>query len=352
MKHGSRVNATKLALVTGGAGFIGSHLVEHLLTQGWKVRVLDELSTGHRSNLSAVEGKIEFIEGSITDGVTVERAAEGVEAVFHLAAKVFVPESFGKPEEYERVNVVGTAQILAAARNSGVRRVVFSSTCAVYGNTTALPITETAPSNPLSPYAQTKLAGEKLGREQAGTGGPGFSALRYFNVYGPRQDPRSAYSGVISRFADALAQGIPPTIYGDGKQTRDFIYMRDVARANLLAATQPDEPFAIYNVGTGKETTINELVECMAGFQKASQASEPVRPNDARANAAESGGGGSFQPTAPSAIGRPPISTVHYLPARTGDILRSVADVSLAAIKLGFAAQTTVNNGVAHLLSS
>ncbi len=344
------------ALVTGGAGFIGSHLAEHLLANGWTVRVLDDLSTGHVANLAAVAERIEFIQGSITDSKLVERAVAGAEVVFHLAAKVFVPESFEKPEEYEHVNVQGTAILLAAAKKAGVRRVVFSSTCAVYGDTTDLPIVETAPTNPLSPYAKNKLAAEELGRQAStcvitthapggavGTGiggqmtenpstlgygeasggrngnptraagGMAFTALRYFNVYGPRQDPRSAYSGVISRFADALKRGEQPVIYGDGSQTRDFIHVSDVARANLLAAKQTGPTFAIYNVGTGRETSIKALYELITRAQ---------------------------------ILRRSP----QCQPTRAGDLMRSVASIALIKNDLGFAVGTLMDDGVTDLL--
>lgn len=301
-----------IALVTGGAGFIGSHLTEHLVSNGWRVRVLDDLSTGHRENLAAVSGRIEFILGSITDKAAVVRAVAGVEVVFHLAAKVFVPESFEKPADYERVNVRGTALLLDAARKAGVRRVVFSSTCAVYGDTTDLPIAETAPTKPMSPYAANKLAAEELGRKAAATGGPAFTALRYFNVYGPRQDPRSAYSGVITRFSHVVAKNLSPTIYGDGSQTRDFVFVGDVANANLLAACHVSGASAIYNVGTNIETSIRDLWRLIAQARGAKQ--EP-----------------------------------QFLPARSGDILRSVANIHEIREKLGFSPATAIRDGILAL---
>ena len=309
----------RLALVTGGAGFIGSHLVEHLLESGWKVRVLDDLSAGTQTNLAEVIGMIEFIQGSITDLTTVERAVTGVEVVFHLAAKVFVSESFEVPEEYERVNIHGTIVLLTAARKAGVRRIVFSSTCAVYGDTTELPIAESTPTRPLSPYASTKSAAEVLGQKNSMTGGPDFTVLRYFNVYGVRQNPKSAYSGVISRFADALKTGEPLTIYGDGSQTRDFIYVKDIVQANLLAALQIKQSFSIFNVGTGRETPIKDLFQLMTSML-------------------------------PSRLGLS-LNSPRYLPPRTGEIRRSVADVSLIKDTLGFSAITTLQNGISCLYS-
>lgn len=299
------------ALVTGGAGFIGSHLVEHLLANGWRVRVLDDLSTGHRTNLAAVIDRIEFIHGSVTDEVIVKQATVGVEVVFHLAAKVFVPESFEKPAEYERVNVQGTALLLAAAKGAGVRRMVFSSTCAVYGDTIDLPIAETTPTKPLSPYASTKLAAEALGRKAAASGFA-FTALRYFNVYGPRQDPRSAYSGVISRFSDIVTKNMPPAIYGDGNQTRDFVFVGDVVNANLLAASHVSGANAIYNVGTNVETSIIDLWRLIAQARGTKQ--EP-----------------------------------QFLPARSGDILRSVADIHEIREKLGYSPVTAIRDGILAL---
>ncbi|HVZ64210.1 MAG TPA: SDR family NAD(P)-dependent oxidoreductase [Opitutaceae bacterium] len=304
---------TRTALVTGGAGFIGSHLAEHLLADGWQVRVLDDLSTGTRANLAAAEGKIEFIQGDVTDTAMVERSVADMEVIFHLAAKVFVPESFEAPTEYQHVNVHGTETLLAAAKKAGVRRVVFSSTCAVYGDTADLPIAEKSPTKPLSPYAATKLAAEQIGRKIAAMGGPAFTVLRYFNVYGPRQNPRSAYSGVITRFVDALGKQKAPQIFGTGEQTRDFIHVSDVVRANILVAAERPDLIATYNVGTGKETTINELFRWLAEAQGTAQA-----------------------PT--------------YLPARAGDVIRSVADISLIAKERNFVPRASVRTELRNLL--
>lgn len=310
----------KTALVTGGAGFIGSHLVGHLIASGWKVRVLDDLSTGQLGNLDPIADKVDFIHGSVTDEATLVRVVAGVEVIFHLAAKVFVPESFEKPMEYERVNVLGTAGLLAAAKNAGVRRMVFSSTCAVYGETDDLPIAETAPTKPVSPYATNKLMAETLGSQAAALGGPAFTALRYFNVYGSRQDPRSPYSGVISKFADALRKGTLPVIYGDGQQTRDFIHVSDVARANLLAAQQSDPAFATYNIGSGSEISIQRLWEIISAVSRTRSGGLALVP-DRR-------------------------------PARPGDISRSRADTGLAQRALGWSPSTTPEAGLKEIMDS
>lgn len=304
---------TPTALVTGGAGFIGSHLTELLVSKGWRVRVLDDLSTGHLANLQAVTNRIDFVQGSITDRPTLERAVADIDVVFHLAAKVFVSESFQHPIQYQRVNVDGTAQLLNSARRAGVKRFVLSSTCAVYGDTVDLPIAETSGTKPLSPYAENKLAAEALGRQVAGEGAMSFTALRYFNVYGHRQDPRSAYSGVISRFAEAIRRGQTPTIFGTGSQTRDFVSVRDVAMANLLAATVLQAGFKVYNVGTGKETSISQLWRLMAVASETAFEAE-------------------------------------YKPARAGDIIRSVADTRAISEGLGFVPCTALEVGVRALV--
>jgi len=312
-----------IALVTGGAGFIGSHLVEKLVRDGHNIRVLDDLSTGNEANLSPVRASIQFIEGSILDSRLMTQAMAGVEAVFHLAGKISVSESFELPAEYERVNVHGTALLLATARKAGVRQVILSSTCAVYGDAADLPIRETMPTKPLSPYARNKVAAERLGYEAFLAGGPAFTALRYFNVYGARQNPRSAYSGVISRFAAALQEGERPVIYGDGSQTRDFIYVGDVVRANLLAAQQRDRASAIYNVGTGRETSIGDLLLLMV------DAARSVRT-----------------------LGRVDNLKPEYKSRRADEILRSAADVALAKHALAFSAGTDLRTGLRHLAAA
>ena len=303
-----------IALVTGGAGFIGSHLVECLIMKGWQVRVLDDLSTGNLANLSGVEDKVEFIQGSVNDKALIERVLSGVKVIFHLAAKVFVAESFKSPLEYEQVNVEGTANLLMAAQSFGVRQMVLSSTSAIYGDNSSLPICENSIVSPLSPYARNKLAAEELGRKAASNGGIAFTALRYFNVYGLRQDPRSTYSGVISRFADNLRQNVAPTIYGDGFQTRDFINVKDVARANLLAALSQTTGFSVYNVGSGIETSINDLFKQM------------------------------------SMITGSNLNAKHE-PGRQGEVTRSLANIQNIKSELAFAPQVNLKQGLSELLN-
>jgi len=222
-------------LITGGAGFIGSHLVEALIERGERVRVLDDFSTGRRENLAAVADHIELLEGDVADPEIAERAVAGCDYVLHLAAIASVQASLKAPRHTHRVNVDGTLNVLDAAQRAGVRRVVFASSAAVYGDHTALPLREELPPRPLSPYAASKAVGEAYCCAFHASYSLPTVALRFFNVYGPRQDPASPYSGVISIFAARMARGECPVIYGDGKQTRDFVYVADVVRAMLLA---------------------------------------------------------------------------------------------------------------------
>jgi UDP-glucose 4-epimerase len=227
-----------LCLVTGGAGFIGSHLVEALLARGDTVRVLDNLSSGYLDNLAAAFDRIEFIQGDIRDEAAVKNAVAGVDFIFHLAGMVSVPQSMIQPLEAELANAGGTLNLLQAAGEAGVQCFVFSSTCAVYGDEPTLPKTETMLPEPKSPYAVAKLAAEHYCRVYNNSFNLKTVVFRYFNVFGPRQDPSSAYSGVISIFVDKLSQGVIPTIFGDGQQTRDFVYVGDVVRANYLILVQ------------------------------------------------------------------------------------------------------------------
>ncbi len=249
-------------LVTGGAGFIGSNLVELLIEQGHRVRVLDNFSTGHLANLAEFEGELEIVEGDVTQAEDCHRAMKGVTRVVHLAAEVSVARSIGSPVATNGTNVSGTCEILEAAKEEGVRGFVFASTCAVYGNAESLPIDETRAVHPLSPYAASKLAAEHYVRLYRQLYGMPSVAFRLFNVYGPKQDPTSAYSGVISAFADRLAQGTPTTIYGDGEQTRDFIFVKDVVSAFVWAALNPEFLHeSVYNLATGSATSVTRLHE-------------------------------------------------------------------------------------------
>ncbi len=248
-------------LVTGGAGFVGSHLVEALLRRGDRVRVFDNFSTGRHENLAQVRDDVEIIAGDLRDEDAVRRAVTGVEIVFHQAALASVQRSVDDPITTNEVNVTGTLHVLTAARDAHVRRVVFASSSSVYGDTPTLPKIETQAPQPLSPYAVSKLAGEQYCMAFSVVYGLPAIALRYFNVFGPRQDPHSEYAAVIPRFIDRMVRGIPPIIYGDGLQSRDFTYIENVVDANLAAADAPADCSAVFNVGAGERTSLLELVE-------------------------------------------------------------------------------------------
>lgn len=250
-----------ICLVTGGAGFIGSHIVEALLARGDRVRVLDNLSSGRLENLATIKSDVEFFEGNIQDVALIQEAASGADTIFHLAAMVSVPQSMAEPVEAELINAVGTLKVLQAAQLADVGRLVLSSTCAVYGDEPTLPKLETMPAQPKSPYAVSKLTAEYYCQLYTETFDLETVVLRYFNVFGPRQDPSSPYSGVISIFADRMSRAMPVTIFGDGQQTRDFVFASDVAQANLLAAASPEAAGHVFNIGTGSPVTINQLFE-------------------------------------------------------------------------------------------
>ena len=250
-----------LAVVTGGAGFIGSHLVEALLDAGRPVRVVDNLVTGRRENLAAVADRIEFVEGDLADLEVARRAVDGADVVFHEAAIPSVPRSVAEPIESHRSGPTATLNVLEASRRDGVRRVIFAASSSAYGDTDELPKHEAMTPKPLSPYAVGKLAGEHYVSVYAQTIGLDGVSLRYFNIFGPRQDPSSPYSGVISIFLKRMAAGQRPTIYGDGRQTRDFTYVANAVRANLLAMDAPG-PLggAVVNVGVGEQISLLDLV--------------------------------------------------------------------------------------------
>jgi len=250
-------------LITGGAGFIGSHLVEHLVAAGDDVTVLDDLSSGRRANLAAVRGQIRFIRGSVTDLNTCRRAVERVDCVLHHAAVTSVQRSVDEPVVTHQVNATGTLNVLLAARDKGVRRVVYAGSTSAYGNPATLPNSEEHVTRPLSPYAASKLAGEDYCVACQATYGLETVVLRYFNIFGPRQDPNSQYAAVVPRFITTALAGEPPTIFGDGKQTRDFVFIANVVHANLLAARAPaaDVSGQVFNIGSGKGVSVNQLWE-------------------------------------------------------------------------------------------
>lgn len=251
----------RTCLVTGGAGFIGSHIVAALLKRGDRVRVLDDLSTGHTSNLEAVGGEqIDFIEGDVANGHVVAAAARGVDFVFHLAAQVSVPRSVDDPLATNAACVTGTLTVLEAARKAGVRRLVFAGSSAAYGNRPTAAKCETDPPDPLSPYAAAKLAGEHYCHAYAATMGLETVCLRFFNVFGPRQDPASEYSAVIPLFLTKLLAGEPPTVFGDGTQSRDFTFVENVVHGNLLAAEAAGASGGTFNIADGRSTTLLELL--------------------------------------------------------------------------------------------
>lgn len=305
-----------LYLVTGGAGFIGSHIAATLLEAGARVRILDNFSSGRRKNLAALSGQVEVIEGDLRDPAVVRTAMQGVTMVFHEAAAASVPQSMKDPATTLEVNVTGTHQVLLAARDAGVRRVVFASSCAVYGNPEILPVREDMLPAPLSPYAAHKLIGEDLCRVFTHAYGLETVALRYFNVYGPRQDPASDYAAVIPRFLAALLHGEAPMVYGDGEQTRDFIYVEDIVRANLLAATSPDAAGGIFNIGSGQRVSLNGLLRLINGLL----------------------GTSSIVP--------------HREPERAGDVHDSLASIERAQQVLHYAPRISLRDGLARMMET
>jgi nucleoside-diphosphate-sugar epimerase len=299
-------------LVTGGAGFIGSHIVEELLRKGASVRVLDNFSTGKRENLAALHGDLEILEGDLRDAEGIKGATREVDLVFHLAAFISVPQSMLDPQECFDTNVTGTVRLLEAARRAGVRKVVLSSSTAVYGNPAKFPTDEETPLQPLSPYALSKQVNELYARLYTQTFNLPVTALRYFNVYGPRQRPDSAYAAAISIFSRRLVNGEPITIYGDGNQSRDFIFVKDVVRANLLAA-ESDSAGEVFNICTGCESTLLDLLETLSEVSTR-------------------------------------LPEVRFAAPRPGDIYRSVGDPGKAASVLGFRSSASLADGLGQTL--
>jgi nucleoside-diphosphate-sugar epimerase len=281
----------RAALITGGAGFIGSALVDRLLEDGFQVRVLDDLSTGRLENLSDTRHRIELVEGSVTDPSTCAAACAGVDLVFHEAAIPSVHRSVVDPGRTHDVGATGTLRMLVAAKDAGVRRFVYAGSSSAYGDTPTLPKHEEMAERPLSPYAVAKLTGEHYVRVFARVYGLETVVLRYFNVFGPRQDPASTYSAAIARFITAAHEGRPPTINGDGEQTRDFTYIDNVVEANLLAARAPAERVSglVFNVGAGERTSVNELwrtIQSVVGSKVAAEYG-PARQGDVRDSLAD-----------------------------------------------------------------
>ncbi len=271
-------------LVTGGAGFIGSHLVDALLAEGHRVRVLDDLSSGHLANLIHTQGKIDLVHGSVTDPAAVQNAVAGCAVVYHLAAVASVTKSVETPALSHAVCATGTLNVLDAARQQKVRRVVYAGSSSAYGDQPGDRRSEDDPLIPLSPYAAAKLAGEHYCTAFTAVYGLETVRLRFFNVFGPRQDAKSPYSGVIALFSAAMAQGKAPNVFGDGLQARDFVYIADVVQALRLAADVPNAVGRVYNIGTGGSTTVLDLVKHLNDLLGTSLAPihQPPRAGDVR----------------------------------------------------------------------
>lgn len=276
-------------LITGGGGFIGSHLAEAFLLRGEHVRILDNWSTGRRQNLTDLQRfisskQLEVLDGDVRDLGVLQRSLSGVRAVFHQAAVASVPRSVANPLESHEVNCTGTLNVLLACREQGVKRVVYAGSCAAYGDTSELPIKEETLPAPLSPYAVSKLTGEYYCRMFSRIFGLETVILRYFNVFGPRQDPASDYAAVIPRFISHLARGEPPVIYGDGEQSRDFYYVDNAVEGNLLALEVHEACGEVYNIACGEPTTVNQLVRFLGEIMNVQEIPRfaEARPGDIR----------------------------------------------------------------------
>lgn len=296
-------------LVTGGAGFIGSRIAQTLLERGDNVRVLDNFSTGKRGNLSGLD--VEIIEADLRDASSLTQACRAVDTIFHEAAFVSVPQSMQEPKDCFDVNVTGTASLFDAARKAGVRRVVFATSAAVYGDVEDYPLTEESPLRPLSPYAASKRVDEIYGQLYTASFGLEVVALRYFNVYGPRQRPDSQYAAAVPIFIRQMLDSKPITIFGDGGQTRDLIYVGDVVRANLIAAEHSAAPGQIFNICTGVETRLLDLVDHLQ----------------------------TLFPSAPEP---------QFAEPRAGDIYRSIGSPQRARDILNFHADTSLADGLSQ----
>ncbi|MHB8539550.1 MAG: SDR family oxidoreductase [Candidatus Acidiferrales bacterium] len=269
-------------LVTGGAGFIGSNIVDELVRRGQEVTVLDDFSSGKEANLSSVHGKIRLIRGSICDFEAAREACSGADYVLHLAARTSVPRSVKDPLETNHINIGGTLNVLVAARDAKVRRIVFAASSSAYGETTTQPKVETMPATPISPYGVTKLVGEMYAQLFGRVYNLENVSLRYFNVFGPRQDPTSQYSGVLSRFMLAMIEGVSPVVYGDGEQSRDFTFVDNIVDVSLRACEAPSASGQVFNGGTGLRITLNDvlkLLEKICGRQLHPKY-DPPRPGD------------------------------------------------------------------------
>jgi UDP-glucose 4-epimerase len=296
-------------LVTGGAGFIGSHIATALVERGDEVRVFDNLSSGSRMNLAHLGSNAELVEGDVLDAAAVARAVEGVGVIFHEAALASVPRSVEKPLDTHAVCVTGTLHILEAARKAGVRRLVFAGSSSVYGNQPAMSKRETDVLSPLSPYAAAKMAGEAYCHSFTAVYGLETVVLRYFNVFGPRQDPNSEYSAVIPKFVALMLRGKRPTVFGDGQQSRDFTYVEDVVRGNLLAAESANAVGRVFNIACGRQQSLLQLIDSI--------------------NAAL---GTSIEP--------------EFAPSRAGDVRESLADISAAREAFGYEPQVDFDEGL------